>query len=743
MVWAKSDPPQTLYDHTQELLDRFEVLKKYYATSIKYPRVWDLLYYSVLYHDTGKVHTPFQHKINKRIGRVVYPKSTIPEIPHNLLSPFFVPLDDLAFSQTEKRVLIQAIAYHHERRFLFNEYILRQVFEQDLKDKLKTVQEHLKKEVAKRVSISRVVRLMEPRITSSENNEMYFMYILVKGLLHRLDHAASSDVPIELDAEVNLAELTDNYIRANYGVGSGKEHLRPLQKFALDHQDKNLIIIAQTGMGKTEAALLWAGNKKTFFTLPLRVSLNALFDRVYRNMGFTGVGLLHSSSASYLQENTDEEDWEVIYDQSRQLSNKLLFTTIDQILKFPAKFLGYEKFYATMAYSAVIIDEIQAYDPKIVAFLIKALEMIDAIGGRFMIMTATLPRVFIEKMESRGYLNKQFVVQKTFFNDDQLRHRLKLKDKAIEDDLDIFIENSRRKKVLVIVNTVRKARDLYTKIKDLSDFNIKLLHSGYVQTHRSMLENQLKIFSNDRKATGMWITTQLVEASIDIDFDELYTEVATLDSLFQRFGRCYRSRPIDHIAPNVFVYIHDPSDEGYIYDKDLVENGVRLLKEYDNQILRESTKIELVDKLYSYQNLKGTKYLEEFENAFKEIDSWLDYIYDHKEAQKLLRNIQNELVIPRSLFDSIVFDLVLQLSEEEDKKRRMELRREIEKYTLSVSKKIAEGNVYPIDIKRKSKNGTSYPILPYIKIIDLDYDFDEESISGLGIKPDEKVSNIL
>lgn len=59
--------------------------------------------------------------------------------------------------------------------------------------------------------------------------------------------------------------------------------------------------------------------------------------------------------------------------------------------------------------------------------------------------------------------------------------------------------------------------------------------------------------SND---SGIWVTTQIVEASLDIDFDVLFTDMCTADSLLQRMGRCYRNRQQDYCdnEPNVYVY---------------------------------------------------------------------------------------------------------------------------------------------------------------------------------------------
>lgn len=60
--------------------------------------------------------------------------------------------------------------------------------------------------------------------------------------------------------------------------------------------------------------------------------------------------------------------------------------------------------------------------------------------------------------------------------------------------------------------------------------------------------------TKNKGSTGIWITTQIVEASLDVDFDYLFTEMSTLDSLFQRFGRCFRSRHYKKEEPNVYIY---------------------------------------------------------------------------------------------------------------------------------------------------------------------------------------------
>lgn len=723
MLYAKSNPIESIEQHTNELLKNLEILKQTYGDKIEQnqefekERFWELLKIICTYHDIGKVYTPFQNEIRKNIGlEEIKTEFNYKEIKHEQLSPLFIPSQELGLSKEEKKLIYQSIFYHHERKNSeIDENLVQEIIDKDILPRIKEMEKELKIEInpnPKRIYLNKVREI--ERITKKE--KIYKEYCLLKGLLHRLDHSSSAHIAIENREEQKLAELTQEFMQK-----SGFK-LNDLQEFTKENSENNLVVIGSTGMGKTEAALLWSKSSKTFFTLPIRISINAIFDRINTKIGYEDVGLLHSTALDYLEEKQEFENEENIYEQTRNLSRRVTTCTIDQIFPFVFKYKGYEKMYATLSYSKIIIDEVQAYSPEIVAIILKGLEMIHEIGGKFMIMTATLPRIYKEKLEEMGI---EFQYQKFIKN--TKRHKIKLKNKEIEEDLEKIIEKGKKGKVLIIVNTVDKAIELYQKIAE-QEVNVKLLHSRFIQKDRSEKENEIKSFSKNRQETGIWITTQIVEASLDIDFDCLYTEVSTLDSLFQRMGRCFRSREYDKEENNIYIYIANPTGVGKnnVYDDEIVKKGIELLNPYNEKILEENEKILLVDQLYSEESLEETEFLKQFKNSMKVLDNIIDYDLDKEEAQKLLRNIENVTVIPKRIYEENI-EIFEQYEQEKDYKNRNKIKREIKKLTTTISRKKA--GILKEYISE----------IPYLKgkndIVCIDLKYDKES--GLILEPDK------
>ena len=763
MIYAKSDPKETLREHTDNLLKQLSVIRDKYGYKIEKvidispDKFWNLLDIIVEFHDLGKVFTPFQNAIKLKVGeKELSTEFKYDDGPHNYLSPVFLDCRLLGIERELVDVIIQSIGFHHERAREIDsdfENKIQEIIDKDLRNKVNQIENDFKIRypIEKEYLSNYYLESMKNNRRIKPKDENYKLYIMLKGLTHRIDHSASAHEEIELNVDENVGEYTERFFKNN------SYELREVQQFAKNNRDKNVILKASTGMGKTETALIWIDNDKSFFTLPLRVSINALFDRVSKDdIKYNFAGLLHSSSLDYLEENK-YNDYEDRVNQSRLMSTKLTFSTIDQIFKFPFMYRGYEKEFATLAYSKVVIDEIQAYSPEICAVLIKGIEMIHKIGGKFMIMTATMPTIYENELKKRGVFDDNLATGT--FNTDIIRHNVKVEEMSLHENLNQIVEEGKDKKVLVIVNTVKSAVETYDKLKNINDnVNLNLLHSMYIQEDRAKLENNIKEFAKS-KNSGIWITTQLVEASLDVDFDILHTEVSTLDSLFQRFGRCNRKglKLIDN--HNIFIYKEEASGIGSIYDKDIVNKGLELLEICINEKsskITEDDKLEMVEKVYSEENLRGTEFYGKFTKALDILDALEPCQLSKNEAQSILRDIESDTAIPVEVYEEIkntyikFYEALNELIDNEYKKekkndeyikylknKRKEIKRDILKKTVNIPAYRTKNLGVITDIPIKG--------LENIKILNYKYELQEENgkLKGRGVLIEERLMNFI
>ncbi len=391
--------------------------------------------------------------------------------------------------------------------------------------------------------------------------------IKLKGLLHKCDYSASAHIQCEYPNDFLLEKLE----------GSRTFEWNELQIFALKHGGQNLIAIAPTGSGKTEAGLLWAGNHKCFFILPLKTAINAIYDRIKNNIikdkgGIEErVALLHSDMQSYYLNDRkqdaayDDDTWLLHALRSKQMSLPITVATLDQIFDFVLKYYGFEHKLSTLSYSKIIIDEIQMYSPELLAYLIHGIKYIVSLGGKVAVLTATLPP-FV-----RDELKKIFggdVAEKDFSKLGKTRHNVRIEVNHLNSK-DILhkwyeLEGKESRKVLVICNCMETAQRIYKEVKEQlqqDDVEVHLFHSHFTKCDRAWKEEQIqevgKTYDSNHNINAMhqiWIATSVVEASLDIDFDYLFTELLELFSLFQRLGRVNRKGVKDISTYNCYIY---------------------------------------------------------------------------------------------------------------------------------------------------------------------------------------------
>lgn len=709
LVYAKSFPKETLEEHTEKLIELLKGVKFLYPHLLA-PEEWEWLYLAVYYHDFGKINIKFQNKIRKVLHETLLLdlSEDIEEISHNYLSPAFLDKSSIVemYGEMAYEIIVKAIYYHHAR------------VRQSPAD-IKEMSGYIKEQMGTGTwSINIDQKMVSHSLTDEyifyiqfdEDEEGYteFLkkYILVKGLLNRLDYAASAGLTC-LEEELvdefgdGLTEKMQSYMDKRTFT------LRESQRYMMEHQSDNPILIASTGTGKTEAALLWIGNRKAFYTLPLKVSINAIYDRVKFEIGYKKSKLLHSDAFSVYLEET-QSDVSHQYSMAKLLATPLTLCTIDQLFKFVYRYNGGEVPLATLSYSKLVIDEIQMYSPRLVSILIAGLKMIVDLGGQFAIITATFPHVLYRLMDKAGI--KYQLPQKVFHGNIGARHRIRLLEEKTFDYQKIA-DFASQKRVLVICNTVRHAQQVYEELRNWEDrFEVNLLHSSYLKRDRKQLEQNILGFAPNKESreqrNGIWVSTQIVEASLDIDFDYLFTEMCSIDSLLQRMGRDYRGRQYDMgDTPNVYILDNRNIGNGWVVDEELYDFSLHAVKRFDGMLLQEhdmqDDKQEMMDDVFHEERnpkILRSKYYREINSNIGDL-SWLKmYDCEKKTADKIFRDIDSKTVMPISVYQKLEDGGIagrwkeIMADRSLDFVQRQRVKEEIESYTVSLS------NYYGLDI---------------------------------------------
>ena len=770
-------PDKTLAQHNEELhIQKKKLIDLGYIDDDK---IIELLEYSIEFHDIGKINPEFQVRVkeNKKFD-------TTKEVAHNILSIHFIDKKDYD-DKNDYESIAYAVFYHHRFGNGDNDSIRADENTKKIIENLLSKLEEKGIKVIKKISPS----LKLPDLHTDRNLKLL-------GLLIKCDHSASGGYEIEYPNDF-LEDALNNLLN-EFKEKDKSADWNNMQKFCKENSDKNIIAIADTGMGKTEGGFLWGGNNKIFFVLPLRTAINAMYKR-FDEVIIKGenkeerVGLLHSNSLEYYLNNKkelviddkDEKEMDILEYNKRgkHLSLPITICTPDQIFNFILKYKGYESKLATLSYSKIILDEMQMYDASLLAAVIFGITKIIEMGGKIAIVTATFPPIieyFLNKYLMKDNKNvikdldkpeeiveEPIFIKKKFTNNEKIRHNIVLIDDeiGIEHILWQFKknkkENKKSNKILVICNTIKKAQEIYLKLKEEDDLKdkINMLHSNFIREDREEKEKNILDFGKTEfDDEGIWISTSLVEASLDIDFDYLFTELQDLNSLFQRFGRCNRKGKKSVDEANCFIYLkiedkylkEKGSKYGFI-DKDIYENSKKglenyckviskdeiensqdyseLLKNYSKKIT-EGDKIKLIEENLSFENLKESNFVDEFEKTYEKYQRILNSDENSQDDLKL-RDIQSVTVIPYNIYEENKENIKELIKKIEDKnlglEERQKAKTELLKKTLSIqyyqlSKYISE----ILKGKADANKHKSESINKFEKITVMEADYDKE-----------------
>lgn len=574
----KAKETESIEEHSMKLIENAKILiENEYVNDSEY----SLLEEACIYHDFGKANDRFQYRIENNTKF-----NAKDEIPHNILSIVFVAYrrylnnSELYNNKDTYSIIFDSVINHH--RYVNNPVQLSERKEDILEEGVELIRKIYKENINVNILKSNIYGKLTETVQnlSKSHNKNYILNKKINGLLKKCDYSASSGLKIEHKNDFLINYLDELVKQFSNGWND-------MQRYCKQNNEKNIVIVGSTGLGKTEASLLWAGNEKIFYVLPLKTAINSMYERIKSNLLQDTkinerLGLLHGDSlSSYLGQNEDSRFDEIVYYNkiTRNLSLPLSISTPDQIFDLVYKYFGSEVKLSTMGYSRIIIDEIQSYSPDILCYVIYGLQKAVKFGAKFAIITATLPP-FVKDLLSIGEKDSDlsslmYYEEQKFINDID-RHNLKIIQKEMNSgrvqEVLNDLTNNENKKILVVCNTVGKAQKMYEELKEgliCEEIEIYLIHSKYIKLDRNEKENNiLKDGKTEVKKNVIWISTQIVEASLDIDFDYLFTELSDLNSLFQRLGRVNRKGVKSVEDYNCYIY---------------TEIDSRLLKSKDNQ----------------------------------------------------------------------------------------------------------------------------------------------------------------
>lgn len=323
-------------------------------------------------------------------------------------------------------------------------------------------------------------------------------------------------------------------------------------------ENKILSITAQTGLGKTLSSLNFAMQLRAriknsygftpriIYVAPFTSILDqnfSVFENVFKSTGQSDVLLLHHHLAPlYYKSFRDESEAESFSTSQSELlisgwSSEIIVTTFIQLFGTVFGKSTHElRRFQNLACSIVILDEVQSLPFEYWNAIRQSLLFLSKnYSIWFVLMTATQPLIFREGeiLELVGNSIPQLPPRMSF--DVKIKERKNIAEFC--QDLRMMIDSNPQKSILVELNTISSASEVYNFIKDKDSF---YLSSHIIPDHRLPRIKEIKRRLESHIRTIL-VSTQVVEAGVDLDFDLAVRDVGPIDSIVQTAGRCNRN----------------------------------------------------------------------------------------------------------------------------------------------------------------------------------------------------------
>jgi len=586
--------------------------------------------------------------------------------------------------------------------------------------------------------LNRLEKRMIRNLDEEDTLFYYFTTLLLYSLLLDADKAEAANLK-EIE-RVNINDnIVDEYVKKKFGDIKSKENkintirnaiyrevMVSLNNLNLD-KDKILSLNVPTGTGKTLTSLSFAlklrgkierekGYKpRIIYSLPYLSIIDqnfAVFEDVFKLFlkgRDPGSDLLlkhhHLSDVFYTVGNHKKEEFENISkkDIGKDMlliegwNSEVIVTTFVQFFYslISNRNKAIRKFH-NIVNSIVILDEVQAIPHHYWLLLNKMMCFLaEKFNLYFVLITATQPLLFSEEAKEIKSLLKN---KEEYFNAlNRVELILNLKSVCLDSFKEILekdLINNPTKDFLFVLNTISSSQEIYKFIKELKLKNTKNYYLSTNIIPKVRLE-RIKDSKKESSKRKIIVSTQLIEAGVDLDVDIVYRDFAPLDSINQVAGRCNRNFSRSKGTVKIFVLKQEEEKREYhkyIYDSFIVSKTKDIFEELGNNKVEEKDFLNL-NNFYFKKVSKGkaddksTEILEEVKKLnFEEIskfklieDDYLKadiFVEVDEEAQKVYKKYQELSLIKNSF---------------ERKNEFLKIRKNFYEYVISVLCQYASG----------------------------------------------------
>ncbi len=426
------------------------------------------------------------------------------------------------------------------------------------------------------------------------------------------------------------------------------------RKFVLnnfDNSHKLFTLTAPTGYGKTLTALEFAlkfQKEKIIFALPFTSIIDQTYDTISDIFKKTDIEIFKIHHKADIDESVEEDRYSQVKFLMSSFSGEINITTLYQIIfglfgnknKDNVKFNQFKN-------SVVIIDEAQAIPYPFRADFIKLCELISVqMNTVFIFMSATMP-IMSDNFREISNLN--------YFKN-QNRYILKwLNLKNGQDSLLPKIEiEAKTKHTLCVVNTIKKAQELYLYFKD--NFECYSLNGYMTDNDKQKTIKTIKEKLEQKDNKILLISTQSIEAGVDLDFEVGFREIAPISSIIQTAGRVNRHFGDKQATLYIFDDISEYNDLIYgdlqqisqtlfeiMRNKDVEEKNIlELSQEYFQKIKNQLENLLIKDEIKKLEFFDINKRIENImdKNDFKQLIIIEPYYPFIKEIENQLLEIK-------------------------------------------------------------------------------------------------------